>query len=318
VGFPRSEHNEMQEWWTTAPGLDEDSLRAGVLGLLHKIHDAKACDDWALVEDYIRLYELGETYCREEPHLSIYEYGSLGIGCTVACNHLNMYEYAEAAAKLSEVFKRYAARMERYSRRGLPPRRASEAKNYALLLLCDLKWIAPEEYRDFLLTPDMLLVEQRVTIEHMFRFMKENPDPRRNDRNLLEGMALAALGSCKVALRYSPQRLAETVRFFNSTFAQHLALQPYHYRETAAAGGDNSAYYWDFEISKLRMEDDPPLQDLYMCIELRSLAARNTFGDWKIQGLLRGWRRESLAIIRELKERSANDSSREIVAQAAG
>jgi hypothetical protein len=45
------------------------------------------------------------------------------------------------------------------------------------------------------------------------------------------------------------------------------------------------------------------MQDLYMCIELRSNAAHHTFGDWKIQGLLRGWRRESLAIIRELKAR---------------
>jgi hypothetical protein len=208
--------------------------------------------------------------------------------------------------------------MERYSRQGLPPRRASEAKNYALLLLGDLKWIAPEKYRDFLFTPDMLLVEQRITMEHMLNFMKENPDPRRNDRNLREGMALAALGSCKMALRYAPQRLPEMVRFFNSTFGEHITLQLGHYRATEAASGDHSAYYWDFEIAKLRMEEYPPLHDLYMCIELRSLAARNTFGDWKIQGLLRGWRREALAIIREIKDRSPGAGQGEMVAQVAG
>jgi hypothetical protein len=313
VGFARPEHNELREWWATAPGLDEDSLRDGIIGLLHMIHDAHACDDWELVEDYIRLYELGETYCTEEPHLSLYEYGSMGIACTVACNHLNMYEYREAAEQLAEVFERYEARMERYRRQGLPPRRASEVKYHALLLLCDLKWIAPEEYRDFLLTPDQLLVELRVTIDHVLRYVQENPGSHNNLRNLHEGLALTAMGGCKVALRYSPKRLADTVRNFNATFGGELALEPYHFRQIDAPSGNQSAYYWDFELSKLRMEPNPPMQDLYMCIEWRSMAARNTFGDWKIQALLRGWRREALAMIRELKARR-KDSTLEMIA----
>jgi len=314
VGFARHEHDELREWWAIAPSLDEDSMRDGVLGLLHKIHDANASDDWALVREYIRLYELGETYCTEEPHLSIYEYGSLGIGCTEACNHLNSYEYFEAAGKLQEVFERYAARMERYQRLGQPPRRASEVRNHALILLCDLKWIAHEEWRDFLLTPDQTLIEQRVTIEHVLAFIKANPGMHRNERNLREGLALGALAGCKLALRYAPQRLGDMVRYFNATFAGDLALEPYHFRDVDAAHGDYSAYYWDFELCKLRMEADPPLQDLYMCIELRALAARNTFGDWKIQALLRGWRREALAIIRELKDRQGELPALELAA----
>ena len=302
MGFTRPEHYELREWWATVPGLDEGSLRDGILGLLRKIHDAHACDDWALVEDYICLYELGETYCTEEPHLSLYEYGSMGIGCTVTCNHLNMYEYAEAAAKLEDVFRRYHMRLERYRRQGLPLRRASEVKYHALLLLCDLKWIAPEEYRNFLLTPDLLLVELRVTIEHILRYIKDNPQAHGHPRNLKEGLALAALGGCKVSLRYAPERLSDTVRHFNSTFGTELSLEPYHFRQIDVPNSDRSAYYWDFEISKLRMQSSPSLQDLYMCIEWRSLAARNTFGDWKIQALLRGWRREALAIIREIKD----------------
>lgn len=309
MGFARREQDELREWWASVPGLDEDSLRDGVLGLLGKIHDAHACDDWALVEDYIRLYELGETYCCEEPHLSIYEYGSLGIGCTVACNHLNMYEYEEAGARLQEVLERHAARMERYRRQGLPPRRASEVKYHALLLLCDLKWIAPEEWRDFLLTPDQTLVDLRVTVEHILNYIRENAAAHRNERNLREGMALAILAGCKLALRYSPQRLPELVRFFNATFDGDLAMEPFHYREANAAHASHTAYYWDLELCKLRMEPSPPMQDVYMCIELRSLSARNTFGDWKIQALLRGWRREALAIIRELKQRGQEQAA---------
>lgn len=303
MGFARPEHNELREWWATAPGLDEDSLRDGILGLLHKIHDAYACDDWALVEDYVRLYELGATYCTEEPHLSLYEYGSLGIGCTITLNHLNMYDYEQAAEKLAEVFNRYEARLERYRRQGLAPRRASEVKNHALILLCDLKWIGPEEYRDFLLSPDQLLIEQRVLIEHVLRYMREHSAEVGNQRNMREALALSALGGCKVALRYAPQRLADAVSHFNATFTQDLSPHPFDYRERNATQGERSAYYWDFELSKLRMEDDPPLGDIYMCIELRSNAAHSTFGDWKIQGLLRGWRREALAMIREIKAR---------------
>jgi hypothetical protein len=308
LGFARPEHDELREWWAGASALDENSLRDGVLGLLARIHDAHACDDWLLLRDYIRLYELGETYCTEEPHRSIYEYGSLGIACTLAGNHLNQYEFEAAASKVQAIFERYEARMERYRQQGLPPRRASEVRNYALMLLADLKWIAPEQWRDFLLTPDILLVEQRVLIEHVLAFLQANPGSHQNERNMREALALGALGSCKVALRYSPQRLPDLVRYFNETFVGDLALDPLDYRQADAAQGQRSAYYWDFELSKLRLQADPPMQDFYMCIELRSLAARDTFGDWNIQGLLRGWRRESLAIIQELKARPSGQA----------
>ena len=66
------ETSEILQWWTSAPELDENALRDGVLALQNKIHQAAVYDDWDAVREHIKLYQLGETFCTEEPQLSTY------------------------------------------------------------------------------------------------------------------------------------------------------------------------------------------------------------------------------------------------------
>lgn len=299
----RQDAADIRQWWSTAPQLDENALRDGVLELVNKIVEASSDDDWDTVNDLIRLYELGEAFCTEEPHLSTYEYGLMGIEVLLAGNSMSRGEYTKAAQKIEHVHQMYQARMARYAAQGVPPRRASEVRFKFLMRLADLKWIAPEEWRDFLLSPEELLDQIQETFDHITSFLRAHPGSHNNERNLMEGLALCELVALKMALRYSPLRVPELIRKFNEHHKDHLAVPTEHYKLTNAVEADKSAYYWDFELAKLRMSHTAPAQDVYMCIELRSLTARNTFGDWKIQGLLRGWRREALTIVRELQAR---------------
>ncbi len=303
-GFDRHHAADIKEWWKTAPQLEPQALRDGVLDQLHTIHEASVDDDWDAVQQHIRLYELGESYCLDEPQLSTYEYGKMGIICTLAGNSISKGEYARAIEEIREVQRIYAARMERYEVQGIPPRRASEIKYNLLLRLADVKWIGPDSLRDALMTPEEVLGEIRETVEYILDYIKENPNVT-NAKTLWQGLALCELVGLKMALRYCPDKVSELVRRFNANYSEDLALNPSHYDLVKAAEGDKSAYYWDFELAKLRMASDAPAKDVYMCIELRSLAARNTFGDWRIQGLLRGWRREALTIVRELQARES-------------
>jgi hypothetical protein len=299
----RRDSDEIRQWWSTAPDLDENALQTGILQLLRTIHEAAADDDWDTVKEHVRLYELGESYCKEEPQLSTYEFGQMGIGVMYASNSISRGEYAKAAEEIKKIHETYSARMQRYEALGVPPRRASEVRNNFLLKLADLKWIGPEEWRDFLMTPEEVLDQIQETHERIISFINANPGFHSNERSLKESLALCELVGLKMALRYAPARVPDLVRMFNEHYSDLLALPTSHYKLANAAEADKSAYYWDFELAKLRMSKEAPAQDIYMCIELRSLAARNTFGDWKIQGLLRGWRREALTIVRELKAR---------------
>jgi hypothetical protein len=299
----RQDAAEIRQWWTTAPRLDENALRDGVLLLVKRIHEAAADDDWDTVRDHIRLYELGEAFCNAEPQLSTYEFGRMDIDVMLAGNHISRGEYSKAAEKIEQIQTMYVARMQRYEEQGTTPRRASEVRYKFLLRLADLKWIGPEDWRDFLMSPDMVLDEMRATYAHIVGFLQSNPGFHTNQRSLMEGLALCELVGLKMALRYAPSRVPDLVRNFNEHHSDHLAIPLAHYKLADAAEADKSAYYWDFELAKLRMSANAPAQDIYMCIELRSLTARNTFGDWKIQGLLRGWRREALTIVRELQAR---------------
>ena len=301
----RHDAAEIKQWWTTAPALDENALRDGILQLLSSIHEAASDDDWDSVQDHIRLYELGESYCSEEPQLSTYEFGRMDIDVMLAGNYISRGEYSKAAEKIERCHSTYGARMKRYADQGTTPRRASEVRYKFLLRLADLKWIAPAEWRDFLMTPETLLDEIHTTYGHIVAFLQANPGSHSNERSLMEGLALCELVGLKMALRYAPSRVPELVRKFNEHYKDYLAVPPFHYKAVNAAAGDKSAYYWDFELAKLRVTPDAPAQDIYMCIELRSIAARNTFGDWRIQGLLRGWRREALTIVRELQARKS-------------
>lgn len=294
---------EIRQWWSTASDLDENSLQQGILQLVNRIHEAAMDDDWDAVNEFARLYAMGEPYCSEEPKLSTYEFGQMRIGVTYAGNYISRGEYAKAASEIRKVHDTYAARMQRYDKLGVTPRRASEVRYGYLLKLADLKWIGPEEWRDFIMLPDEVIDNIQETYEHIVSFLKMNPGFHSNERSLMEGLALCELVGLKMALRYAPSRVPELVRRFNEHYNDSLVVQKNDYKNFNASKDNKSAYYWDFELAKLRMSPEGHAQDLYMCIELRSLAARNTFGDWKIQGLLRGWRREALTIVRELKAR---------------
>jgi hypothetical protein len=299
----RRDAAEIQQWWTTAPQLDENALRDGILQLINQIHAAASDDDWDHFQEYVRLYELGESTCKAEPQLSAYEYGQMGIGVMQTDNLLSRGDFPKAAYQIQKVHETYLKRMQRYAEQGVPPRRASEARYRNLYNLAFLKWTGPEEWRDFIFSPDELVAQIQETYDHIIGFVAANPGSHTNERSLREGLALCELMGLKTALRYIPSKVPELLSTFNQHHNDHLVTSLRHYKLVNAAEGDKSAYYWDFELAKLRMSPDAPAQDIYMCIELRSITARNTFGDWKIQGLLRSWRREALIIVREIKSR---------------
>jgi hypothetical protein len=279
--------------WSSAPALDQSELRDNVLALVASIQDAAYHDEWERIKQCRRLFNLGAVHCTEEPYRSAYDYGAMLIAVLVADCELAKANYAAVHSELALVRRMLVEDNPRRQAAGLPPRGNSEVRFNSLGVLAGAKWEGPEALRDVLMTPDEIVAEFKAVAARVETFFKENPreDPALR-RNTMEALALAHLEVSKMAFRYCPAQVGGLVVDFNRLHSGDLALEPGHYR-TQALSDSRSSYYWDFELAKLYLGQQLTSEDLHICVELRAMAARRTFGQWPLTGLYRKWRRQS-------------------------
>lgn len=237
-------------------------------------------EDWPAYSRLFDVYRAIEPFCVSEPLLTDYERGLMSVNYHLAdimavegtfdrtLNHVNLIRTALAAADDRRAKAGMASRpnsMLRFQCLGLE----------AICLLDDASRFgeAPPEVKTRSMTREFWDIAQRV--ENYLQHIKlERPD---YVQITMHSMARWELEIVKLCWRYHRELAAEAIRQFNERYGKHLEFELAAFARLRDSEL-RSAWYWDFELSKLVSAGELTRQQLALCVQGRSSGCRMWVG----------------------------------------
>jgi hypothetical protein len=132
-------------------------------------------------------------------------------------------------------------------------------------------------------------------------YLKEKVDvDSERFQTILYGLARWELELCKLCERFNPAFLEIAIDFFNTRIGHHLEASHKHFLELDSRD-DRSAWYWDFELSKLETSGECDRAEVLLCSTQRSASARLMYTKGPSVALQRPWKRQVDRMLAKVK-----------------
>jgi hypothetical protein len=275
--------------WLDDPDQSEESLRKYTLSLTNAALQAAHQENYGGLRELVAIYWFAEPLFTAEPLISAYESGSFYIQLTLADLAFLRGELEECWHSVQLVLRCMAAGDQRRRALAEDERPMSELRTNALGLLA-----ACYVENQGLATPE----EMAATAEAYWELAGDYwaklsaPSVRDERRRLMQHhIAVWELYVSKGCL-WLDEELARRARAeFNARHDTHLLPELRHFEELKPADLP-SAWYWDYELAKLRRYAPVDLESMRICARNRRESARPYFGATPLQLLLRHWKRQ--------------------------
>jgi len=274
---------------------DVPGLRLHTITLLEGMRTASQEENWEKFQRLVTAYSFVTEYCQGEPLLTVFENGLMYVNVYLADAMWNLGDLPRALEHIDWVMHTIQEGDQRRSQSGMVPRPNSELRYMCLGLrsCCYLEDSA-------LFVGGSPELESTLLISEFWRLAESTTDYLRQKHGDLEGeraqmvlhgVARWEIEVCKLAERYNPSFAPLAVEFFNQRMGNHLALQLRDF-DSEESDAERSAWYWDFELSKLETSGEYSRAEVLLCDRSRSSSARMTYTPGPTKFLKRVWARQ--------------------------
>lgn len=292
--LPSASDEAFDYWfaWLLEPDQDEETLRGYLLRLVSQLHRAASVDNFEAVRGYLRIYDFGYRYCRNEPFLTAYEYHLMQCYLLIASMHFVAGRLPEFAADRNRIGAALRHGDQRRAGNGVGYRPGSELRlsligtSAELLSDPDYEGVVSQTEVERLATGFWSIADSLV--QRLTRVSEES------QAGYLMTASFWEMKVCKLAYLSDNSLFLECVSRFNQRYKADLvaSVDP----NIRGCKQLRTGWFWDMEIWKLIHSSEWDEDLLLYARKQRSSLTRLTYSELAAPGNEVVWLRQESSL----------------------